>query len=209
MPPKPKPVVLLKQQVIAHLNKGYGISETCKLLRISRTSYYNWRREDPEFAAECARILGTEIHKDRMLHRGAVAPVGVEASWEDKFLNLYRKTGDRAKAADGCGLTVVQLNERMTPGEAEYDEVFHKRFIEEEQRRLWVIEDSTLRKAEHDMPTARFVLSNLLKEKYGKVGGEVTINNQHWFTSKGESKAKAFMEKRFGDQARPESGVTH
>jgi hypothetical protein len=59
------------------------------------------------------------------------------------------------------------------------------------------------------MPTARFVLSNLLKEKYGKVGGEVTINNQHWFTSKGESKAKAFMEKKFGDQARPESEATH
>ena len=209
MPAKPKPDVLLKQQIIAHLNKGYGISETCKVLRLSRSTYYNWCRDDAEFKADCKRILGTDIHKDRMLHKGKVAPVGVESSWQERFIALYRKTGDRAQAADGCGLKVVELNARLELGNPEYDEVFHKQFMEEEQRRLWVIEDSTLRKAEHDMPTARFVLSNLLKEKYGKVGGEVTVNNQHWFTSKGESKAAQFMEERFGGKARPEGDATH
>ena len=63
----------------------------------------------------------------------------------------------------------------------EYDETFHKMFIEEEQRRLWRIEDNTLTKAESDPPTARFVLSNLLKEKYGKLEGTGTTQNLYWF----------------------------
>jgi hypothetical protein len=189
----------LKQEFLAKISKGYGIGEACKLLRFGRSTFYNWKRGDPEFAAECDRILATPVHKERIIHKQPKADTAVDASWQEIFLALYKKTGDRDSAVDGCGIEALAINEAMDPTSAAYDEVFHKQFMEEEQRRLWRIEDSMLRKAEHDMPTARFALSNLLKEKYGKVGGEVTVN-QHWFTSKGQAKAATFMGELFDDE---------
>lgn len=189
----------LKQEMIAKLSKGYGIAESCDLLRFSKSTYYNWHKADPEFKAECDRILSTPVHKERIIHKQPKADTAVDASWQEIFIALYRKTGDRDSAIDGCAQLALTVNAAMDPESSEYDEPFHKLFMEEEQRRLWRIEDSMLRKAEHDMPTARFALSNLLKEKYGKVGGEVTVN-QHWFTSQGAAKASKFMGSLFGDE---------
>ena len=207
----------LKQEMLAKLSKGYGITESCKLLRFSQSTFYNWKKTDPEFAAECNRILATPVHKERIIHKQRKADTAVDASWQEIFLAIYKKTGDRDQAVDACGVDPLAVTSAMDPTQAAYDEVFHKQFMEEEQRRLWRIEDSMLRKAEHDMPTARFALSNLLKEKYGKLGGEVTVN-QHWFTSKGQAKAATFMGDLFEDepyeagtrsQDRPGSDVTN
>ena len=192
----------LKQEMLAKLSKGYGITESCKLQRFSQSTFYNWKNTDPEFAAECNRILATPVHKERIIHKQRKADTAVDASWQEIFLAIYKKTGDRDQAVDACGVDSLAVTAAMDPTQAAYDEVFHKQFMEEEQRRLWRIEDSMLRKAE---------------EKYGKLGGEVTVN-QHWFTSKGQAKAATFMGDLFEDepyeagtrsQDRPGSDVTN
>ena len=90
------------------------------------------------------------------------------------------------------------MSNALNPKHEDFDEAFHSMFSEEEQRRLWRIEDNTLKKAEHDMPTARFVLSNLLKEKYGKIEGTTTHQNLFWFNTAGEDKAREALYHLFG-----------
>jgi hypothetical protein len=170
-----------------------------KIVRVGRSTYYNWQESDPEFAADSKRILSDPVHQTRMLANESKTTVPTTSTWQDKFIAVYRKTGDRDQSLVACGESVLDVEACLSPTSETYDEVFHKRFMEEEQKRLWRIEDSMLRKAEHDMPTARFALSNLLKEKYGKIGGEVTVN-QHWFTSSGAAKADRLMDDLFGDQ---------
>jgi hypothetical protein len=195
-----KDPALIKDEFYARLGQGYGITEACKVLRISRSTYYNWRDSDPVFAAECKRLLSDPVQQVRRMEGKKIADAPVHSTWQDKFIAVYRKTGDRDQAQVSCGESAVYIEQTLSPTSDKYDEEFHKRFMEEEQKRLWRIEDSMLRKAEHDMPTARFALSNLLKEKYGKVGGEVTVNNQHWFTSAGAARADKLMDDLFGNK---------
>ena len=194
-----KDPALIKQEFYARLAQGHGIMQTCDILRIGRSTYYNWKKKDPEFAAECTRILSDPVHTTRMLNNESQTTIPTTSTWQDKFIAVYRKTGDRDQSLIACGESALYVEHTMTPTSEHYDEEFHVRFMEEEQKRLWRIEDNMLRKAEHDPPTARFALSNLMKEKYGKVGGEVTVNNQHWFTSAGAARADKLMDGLFGD----------
>jgi hypothetical protein len=190
-----KKPALMKQELIAYLAKGYGVKEATKLLRMARSTYYNWRAKDEEFKAEVDRILSDPIHSTRILRQESKAVVGVEENWKLRFLGVYRKTGDRNEALSTCGngKRAQDIENALNPEHADYDEEFHQAFSNEEQKRLWKIEDNTMRKAEHDMPTARFVLSNLVKEKFGKLEGSANIQ-QVWFTSSGESKALKSLE---------------
>ena len=181
---------LLKKQIIERLAQGYGIAETCDLIRVARNTYYNWKKKDPAFAADVERILRDPLHTTRILNKQSKAEVGIEDDWKLRFLGVYKKTGDRNQALMhvGEGKTAVDIDHAMDPQHPDYDAEFARAFFNEEQKRLWQIEDNTLRKAEHDMPTARFVLGNLVKHKYGKMEGTTTIQ-QAWFTAKGESEA--------------------
>lgn len=194
-----KDSALLKEELLARLRKGYGIGESCKLIRISRQTYYNWGKKDDEFAAACKRLLSDPIHSTRILQNKGQAEVPTHANWQLRFIGVYKQNGDRDEAASAAGKHPIEIRNAMDPRHADYDEAFHKSFLEEEQRRLWRIEDNTLTKAEHDMPTARFVLSNLLKEKYGKLEGAGTTQNLYWFTAVGEQKARDWLEGTFGD----------
>ena len=181
---------LLKKQIIERLAQGYGIMETCDLVRIARNTYYNWKKADPAFAADVERILRDPIHTTRIMKHESKAVVGIEDDWKLRFLGVYKKTGDRNQALMhvGEGKRAQEIEAAMDPNHPDYDAQFAKAFINEEQKRLWQIEDNTLRKAEHDMPTARFVLGNLVKHKYGKLEGSTTIQ-QAWFSAKGEDEA--------------------
>jgi len=184
--------------------KGYGISAAAKKLGLSRNTYYNWCKTDPEFKANTRRILDDPIHQKRVLNASGRADMSVDMKWQQKFIALYRRTGDKVQAAGACKKSTSEIADALDPKSESYDEEFHLLFLEEEQRRLWTIEDNTLRKAEHDAPTARFVLSNLLKEKYGKVSeGSVTLT-QHWHTQKGEDEAGEFIDGLFGPKAHTE-----
>jgi hypothetical protein len=198
-----KDSALLRQEFLATLAEGYGIAAACKKLQFGRTSYYNWRRKDPAFAAACDGVLSEPIHKERILTGRAKADVGVGATCQDKFVALYRRTGDRAAAASQAGVSVSQVEQALDATHAEYDPDFAFSFQEEQQRKLWKIEDNTMTKAEHDPPTARFVLSNLMKEKYGRVGGEVTVNQLHWFTERGADRARRVLGDMFEQEESP------
>lgn len=195
-----KDSALIKEEILARLAQGYSVMETMKILRVGRTTYYNWTKADPEFASNAKRILSDPVHQTRILRHESKATVPTHSTWQDKFIAVYRKTGDRDQSLIACGESVLDVEARLDPTSKQYDKVFHERFMEEEQRRLWRIEDSMLRKAEHDMPTARFALGNLMKGKYGKIGGEVTVNNQHWFNSAGEAQADKAMGDLFGGE---------
>lgn len=191
----------LKGEFLAQMSKGYGLQEIARKLGISRNTYYNWKKADPEFRANAERILNDPIHQKRILNKSGHADMSVDMKWQQKFIAMYRRTGDKVQSADACGKPAKDVQDALEVKNASYDEEFHLAFLEEEQRRLWVIEDNTLRKAEHDAPTARFVLSNLLKEKYGKVSeGSVTLN-QSWFTQRGEDEAGEFLDGLFGSKA--------
>ena len=189
----------IKQEILALTAKGYGISAACKKVGITRPTYYNWKKKDPHFARELNQILSDPVHQQRLLDNQATADIAVDMTWAQKFIATYRRTGDKVKSAQTAGKTTVELSNCLDPKHDSYDEEFHLAFLEEEQRRIWTIEDSTLAKAEHDGPTARFVLSNLLKDKYGKVSeGSVQVN-QHWHTQAGSDQAGEFLDGLFGE----------
>lgn len=193
-----KDPALLKKEIIERLSQGYGILETCKIIRIGRTTYYKWKKDDEAFSCDVERILADPLHGTRILNRAAKAEIGIEDDWKLRFLGVYRRSGDRndALANVGEGKFAHEIEAALDPQSTLYDEKFAELFKNEEQKRLWKIEDNTLRKAEHDMPTARFVLSNLVKEKYGKLEGTTTIQ-QVWFSQVGEDKALAELSTLF------------
>lgn len=194
----------MKAEWLALMAKGYGIKAIGDKVGVSRNTYYNWCKADPEFKANAHRILDDPVHQKRILNKSGHADMSVDMKWQQKFIALYRRTGDKVQAAGAAGKSTVEIASALDPKSDAYDEEFHLAFLEEEQRRLWTIEDNTLRKAEHDAPTARFVLSNLLKEKYGKVSeGSVNIS-QHWYTQAGEDQAGELLDGLFG-KANPDS----
>jgi hypothetical protein len=200
-----KDSALIRAEIVATLAEGFGIKETCRKIGCSVQSYYNWRKKNPEFDAACDKVLSDPIHKERILTGRAKADVGVGASWQDIFLALYRRTGDRAAALAQCkDKSALDIENALDKDHDTYDEVFAYRFQEEQQRKLWKIEDNMLTKAEHDAPTSRFALSNLMKERYGKVGGEVTVNQLHWFSERGAGQARDILSDMFEQEVTPE-----
>lgn len=189
-----------KKEMLALLAKGYGISEMCRKLGITRPTYYNWRKKDPHFDHECQRILDDPAHKERILKGASRTDVTPDLPWQQKFLRSYRITGDKNEAANASGMKAREVEDALNPKSENYDEEFHLGFLEEEQRRIWQIEDNLHKKAEHDGPSARFVLANLLKEKYGKVEGQVNVHTTQWFTQKGTDEASEFLSGLFGSQ---------
>lgn len=197
-PDNGKDPALIKKEVLERLAQGYGILETCKLLRIGRSTYYKWKGDDEAFSCDVERVLADPLHGTRILSQATKAEVGIEEDWKLRFLGVYRKTGDRnqALANVGEGKFAHEIEAALDPHSTNFDEAFSELFKNEEQKRLWQIEDNTLKKAIHDMPTARFVLSNLVKEKYGKLEGTTTIQ-QVWFSQVGEEKALSELSSLF------------
>lgn len=189
---------LLKKEIIERLAQGYGIRETCDILQVGHGTYYNWRNKDPEFKADVERILSDPLHATRILNRSSKEELGVEENWKLRFLGVYRRTGDRNEALRSAGKRAIEIEQALDSAGDHYDAEFARLFSDEEQKRLWKIEDNALRKAEHDMPTARFVLSNLVKDKYGKLEGTTTVQ-QVWFTQKGEENAMKEIESMFSE----------
>jgi len=180
--------LLLRKEFVERLAQGYGISEACKVLRVARQTIYNWRQQDEAFDAEVTRVLADPIHQTRILRGESVADVPIEEKWQLRFIGVYRKTGDRNAAILAADKPALFIERALDPMSDDYDEAFAALYAEEQQRKLWLIEDNTMNKAEHDAPTARFVLSNLMKAKYGKLEGHAQIN-QFWFTAVGEADA--------------------
>lgn len=184
--------------VLDLLRRGYGVNEMCRKVNIHRNTYYAWRKKDPGFRAETERILKDPVHQMRILNKDAKAEAATYETWQKQFIGLYRQTGDRNQAILGCGKDALDVEAALDPKADTYDEVFHKLFLETEQRRLWQVEDNLLGKAEHDSPTARFILANRVKEKYGKLEGASEVKNLYWFTQKGEDEAGVMLDGLFG-----------
>jgi len=200
-----KDSALLRQEFLALIAEGYGIKESCSQLGFSTQSYYNWRKKNDAFREACDAVLSDPIHKERILSGAAKADVAVGATWQQKFIALYRRTGDRVAAASQSGVEAVDVENSLDKDHDDYDEQFAYDFQEEQQKKLWKIEDNMMKKAEHDAPTSRFALSNLMKEKYGKVGGEVTVNQLHWFTERDTGSARDLLSDLFSPPASPEA----
>jgi len=194
----------MKAEWLALMAKGYGILAISRKVGVSRTTYYNWCKSDPQFKADSRRILDDPIHQARILKKSGRADMSVDMKWQNRFVAMYRRTGDKVEAANACSKSTTEIASALDPKSESYDEEFHLAFLEEEQRRLWTIEDNTLKKAEHDAPTARFVLRNLLKDKYGKSSEGSVILNTHWHTQKGEDQAGEFIDGLFGPEAHTE-----
>ena len=98
-----KDSALLKEELLARLRKGYGVKESCKLIRISRQTYYNWQKKDDEFKFACKRVLSDPIHSTRILQKKAQTEVPTSADWQLRFIGVYRMNGDRDEAASAAG----------------------------------------------------------------------------------------------------------
>jgi len=55
-----------RETLVAALREGLSVGGACTVAGISRRSYYDWRSEDPEFAAECDEAMdaGTDFLED-------------------------------------------------------------------------------------------------------------------------------------------------
>lgn len=189
----------MKEEVLHHLSRGCGVTECCRLVNVSRSAYYAWRRTDPEFKASCDRLLRDPVHIERITRGLSVAASDTTKSWQEKFVSTYNATGDREQALIAAAQSALHIEACLAPSSEHYDPDFHRAFQQAEQRRLWRIEDNLLNKAEHDSPSARFILANRVKDKYGKLEGGTTINNNTaWFTVEGEQRAVERMRRMFG-----------
>jgi hypothetical protein len=58
-------------KVLRRLALGYSVSSACQFARIGRTSYYQWRKDDPAFAlaADAAIEEGTDRLEDEAMRR--------------------------------------------------------------------------------------------------------------------------------------------
>ena len=45
-----------KEKVLAYLHKMASVTNACKKVGISRRVFYDWKKQDPEFAALCAEM---------------------------------------------------------------------------------------------------------------------------------------------------------
>lgn len=188
----------MKAEILHHLSRGCGIVEACRLVNTTRSSYYTWRRTDAEFKADAERLLRDPVHVDRILRGQAIAVSETTKSWQEKFITTYNSTGDREAALVSSGKAPLFIESCLARSSDDFDPDFHRAFQQAEQRRLWRIEDNLLNKAEHDSPSARFILANRVKDKYGKLEGTTTVNTA-WFTVEGEDRARNVLRKMFGD----------
>lgn len=188
----------MKQEIVHSLSRGCGVVESCRLAGASRSGYYQWRRTDPVFKTDCDRLLRDPVHQERILRGQAVAASSTKDSWQEKFIATYNATGDREQAMIAAAQSALHIEACLAPGSEHYDPPFARAFDQAEQRRLWRIEDNLLNKAEHDSPSARFILANRVKDKYGKLEGTTTIPIT-WFTVEGESRAAKNMRRMFGE----------
>jgi transposase len=201
--PKKKSLAEKKARLIELLARGHGISESVRILGVSRQTYYRWARNDPAFKADAERVLSSPEHRERVLTSAAATQVPTEESWAHTFVRVYRTTGDRETAAKEAGVKPRQVQEALTEGSEEYDEVFAGLMSDVEMVQMWRIEDAALRKAEHDSSMQKFVLSSRLKERYGSQGPMATQQNLFWFNADGESAAMQKMKELFsGDTDR-------
>jgi hypothetical protein len=102
-------------RLLAKLRLGYSISAACRAERISRTAYYDWRKDDPEFAtaADLAIEDGTDVLEDAARNRAVK-----QSDMLLTFLLKHRRPatyGDKSiheiTGPDGAPL-VVLLNSR-------------------------------------------------------------------------------------------------
>lgn len=190
----------MKEEMLHHLSRGCGVVESCRLVQVSRSAYYAWRRADPEFKAACERLLRDPVHVERIMRGQAVAATDTTKSWQEKFIATYNATGDREQALLAAAQSALFIESCLAESSEHYDPDFHRAFQQAEQRRLWRIEDNLLNKAEHDSTSARFILANRVKDKYGKLEGSSTVNNNlAWFTVEGENRAKDRLRRMFGE----------
>ena len=187
----------MKVEVLHHLSRGCGVVEACRLVDTTRSSYYTWRKSDPEFRADADRLLRDPVHVERILLGQAIAFSETTKSWQEKFSATYNSTGDREQATLSAAQSPLFIESCLAATSDDFDPDFHRAFQQAEQRRLWRIEDNLLNKAEHDSPSARFILANRVKDKYGKLEGTTTVNAA-WFTVEGENRAKNVLRKMFG-----------
>lgn len=50
-----------KEKVLAYLHKMASVTNACKKVGISRRVFYDWKKQDPEFAAEVEQIMNEEF----------------------------------------------------------------------------------------------------------------------------------------------------
>lgn len=98
--------------LLGKLSNGWSVSAACKAESISRTAYYDWRKDDPAFAAaaDAAIEAGTDLLEDEARRR-ATGPMGsdtlliflLKAKRPDKYKDrsLSEHTGK-----DGEALTI-------------------------------------------------------------------------------------------------------
>lgn len=201
--PKKDSLAERKSKLLESLARGYGITEGCKILGVSRNTYYRWSRKDAAFKADASRILSDPAHRERMLSAAATTKVDPAEQWYHTFARVYRTTGDRNEAAEMAGIKPGQVVCALDKHHDEYNEAFDSLMADAEIRQMWRIEDAALKKAEHDGGMQKFILATRMKAKYGQTGMVPQQTNIFWFNQEGESAAQQTMRELFGGSGPP------
>ena len=185
----------LKTRILDLFSEGYGVTESVRIIKTSRSTYYKHRREDEKFRVECDRILALPEHRQRIVN-AQTKTVGVtENDPRRQFIAVFAKTRDRNEAANTVGWSALDVEQKLDSTSDDYDEEFATLFAEQEMRHIWRVEDNANQKALHDSPTARFFLQANMKEKYGKpesMKGD-NVANIFWFSGEGISRAREII----------------
>ena len=201
--PKKDSLAARKAKLLESMARGYGITEGCKILGVSRQTYYRWCRSDEAFKADAKRILSDPAHRERVLTAAATTKIDPAEQWYHTFARVYRTTGDRNEASEMAGVKPSQVMCALDKHHDDYNEAFASLMADAEIRQMWRIEDAALKKAEHDGGMQKFILASRMKSKYGQTGAVPTQTNIFWFNAEGESAAQKTMKELFGGSGPP------
>lgn len=179
-----------KDEVLALLREGKSIRSIFVDAGYKKAStYYDWRRADPDFRARAdailegfddprknqdARVLdperSVEVDQPANDQPGTYDPeVG---NWREAFCAEYRRTRSRIKAASLVGLGAGQVLDRLDESSDEFDSEFAALFEEVRLEEALAVEDRLIRRAikDNDRHAIDKVLPMLprIGEKYGK-----------------------------------------
>jgi hypothetical protein len=197
-------VEVLKEDTITLLAKGYGWTATCKKLNYSRSWGYKMRKDDPNFDREVKRLLSSPLHQQRIAASKATSEAGNFKDWRRQFAAHLQTTGDWNMALNAVSRTAIEVEDLLNPENADFDEELAALVREVEVRRIHAVDDAAHQQAikNNNAGMQRFLLQNLMREKYGNVKkeGDKTLN-LYWFSKEQEHRAFDIIDSLMTDES--------
>lgn len=105
-------------RLLAKFRQGYSVAAACRAERISRSAYYDWRKDEPAFAASADQAIedGTDLLEDVARKRAAAPESGSDTLLifllKARRPEKYRERSDIQVSGSGGGPLTVVIGQR-------------------------------------------------------------------------------------------------